>query len=377
MQKQFFFCLLFFVSFVATSLGQVVINEIDCDQTGTDAAEFVELYNTSGSSVSLSGYSLVFFNGAVANNTSYLTVSLSGSIPAGGYIIVGNSGVTGVDFTFGGNTFQNGADGVGLYSSGSFPNGTAATSTNLVDAIVYGTSDANDADLLTALSQSTQYDEDNGVSNGATTISISRIANGTGNFTAGTTPTPDAANTAPAPVLLMSFDILQKDATVLLSFSTATEINNDYFSIERSADGAAFAEIGQVKGAGTSYEPQDYTYTDARPLPGKNYYRLRQVDFDGRFSYSPVVTATIGKSGGLSLAPVPTLNSLRVQLDEPSSEEGVWHVLDAAGRLAQSGVFPAEKTDYQLNVAALPEGAYVFRLTQGQKVTVQQFRKIR
>jgi hypothetical protein len=183
--------------------------------------------------------------------------------------------------------------------------------------------------------------------------------------------------TSSLPITLKSFNANLQNDKVNLSFTTATEINNDYFSIERSADGAEYAEIGQVKGAGTSYEPQDYTYTDARPLQGKNYYRLRQVDFDGRFSYSPVVTATIGKSGGLSLAPVPTLHSLRVQLDEPSSEEGVWEVFDAAGRLAQSGAFPAETIDYQLDVAALPEGAYAFRLTQGQKVTVQQFRKIR
>ena len=240
------FLFLYFAYFPA-SFCQVVINELDSDQVGTDALEFVELYNTSGSSVSLTGYSLVFFNGS--NDQSYLTIALSGSIPANGYIIIGNSGVTGVDFTFGGDILQNGQDAVALYSSGSFPNGSSPTTTNLVDALVYDTNDADDPGLLSGLGQSTQYNESE--TGSSATVSISRFPNGTGGF-AITNPTPDATNSTPLPITLTLFTGEIKCKSTLLSFSTATELNNSHFVIERSADARVFAEIGQVRGAGTT-----------------------------------------------------------------------------------------------------------------------------
>ncbi|MBC7774892.1 MAG: T9SS type A sorting domain-containing protein [Phycisphaerae bacterium] len=177
------------------------------------------------------------------------------------------------------------------------------------------------------------------------------------------------------PIELVILNVSKNSQQADLSFSTATEIENSHFSIQRSANGRDFTEIGQVKGAGTSYEPQDYTFTDARPLQGKNFYRLKQVDFDGKYTFSPVVTATFGKAHLMTLAPLPATETLNILLEKPTKEDGIWQVYDMSGRLLVSGEMLAETTEQSILIAELPEGAYVLRLTMGQEVMVEQFRK--
>ncbi len=177
------------------------------------------------------------------------------------------------------------------------------------------------------------------------------------------------------PVELTTFFGTVKGAATELSWQTATESNNDHFSIQRSPNGQNYTEIGQVKGAGTSYEPQEYTFIDEHPLQGKNYYRLKQVDFDGKFSFSPVVTATFGQAHPMTLAPLPATETLYVQLEKGLQEDGHWQVFDMNGRLLISGKMLAETTEQTIQIAELPEGAYALRLTVGQEVMVEQFRK--
>jgi Secretion system C-terminal sorting domain len=160
-----------------------------------------------------------------------------------------------------------------------------------------------------------------------------------------------------------------------LSFSTESEINNDYFTIERCGDGHSFSPIGQVKGAGTTRVPQQYTFIDGHPLAGKNYYRLRQVDFDGKSTYSPVASVVFGQTGNITLAPSPATDRVLIHLDKPAVEDGNWQVFDMAGRLVQSGVWISESDETAINVGALTEGMYTFRLAIGQTSTVKQFRK--
>ncbi len=92
------------------------------------------------------------------------------------------------------------------------------------------------------------------------------------------------------PIELASFQAQVLGRTTLLSWSTASEIDNDYFAVERSADASDFQSIGTVDGSGNSFAEVHYSFVDERPLPGRNYYRLRQVDFDGAFTYSRIVS---------------------------------------------------------------------------------------
>jgi uncharacterized protein len=189
--------------------GAIVINEIDSDTVNTpatDFAEFIELYSTTGTTTSLAGYTLVLFNGGngdASADVSYKSIDLDAfSTNASGYFVFGTTSVpqaNNTTFLGAGNTLQNGQDAVALYSADAtaFPNGTAPTTTNLVDAIVYDTQDADDAPLLAALGQTIEYDENvNGAS--PPSDSLARVPNGTGQFVA-QAPTPGAINVVPEP----------------------------------------------------------------------------------------------------------------------------------------------------------------------------------
>ena len=91
---------------------------------------------------------------------------------------------------------------------------------------------------------------------------------------------------SPLPVELLSFEGKNVNHKNELNWSTATEINNDRFEIEKSTDGILFYMIGQVSGNGTKSCRSDYQFCDEKPGPGITYYRLRQVDYDGNFNYS-------------------------------------------------------------------------------------------
>lgn len=105
--------------------------------------------------------------------------------------------------------------------------------------------------------------------------------------TAGTTP--DVVT----PVTLLSFTGVAEDKLVLLNWETAAELNNDRFEIEWSEDASSFIYIGEVAGNGTTEFQQSYRFIDDQPHPGINYYRFRQVDYDGQFEYSPIIAVTV------------------------------------------------------------------------------------
>ncbi|MEQ1761980.1 MAG: FG-GAP-like repeat-containing protein [Pyrinomonadaceae bacterium] len=174
----------------------VAINELDADQVGADAGEFVELKTQPGAS--LNGYVLVFYNGS--NDLSYAAFDLDGlTADANGFVVLGNTAVPGVDVIFAGDGLQNGQDAVALYvgDATSFPNNTPVTTTNIVDAVVYDTSDADDPGLLALLNAGpaqVQIDE-NGAGTG-TTNSVRRCSAALRDgraFSIGL-PTPNAAN---------------------------------------------------------------------------------------------------------------------------------------------------------------------------------------
>jgi hypothetical protein len=91
------------------------------------------------------------------------------------------------------------------------------------------------------------------------------------------------------PVELINFDAKQNHNAVEISWSTASEINNDYFTLEKSKDGYSYTSFARIEGAGNNNALLNYSYTDTDPFAGTNYYRLRQTDYDGHFSYSRAV----------------------------------------------------------------------------------------
>ncbi len=229
----------------------VIINELDSDTPGTDVAEFVELYDGGVGNTSLNGLVLVFYNGGVAN-VSYRTIDLNGfSTNAQGYFTVGNAAVPGVDTAFPNGILQNGEDAVALYaaSAASFPNGTAVTTANLRDAVVYGTADPDDPELLALLNAGQpQVNESGGTA--PDVDSIGRCPNGEGGARntetyLARTPTPDAANNCPPPPVVATIHEIQGNGaispfaglTVTTSGIVTARKSNGFFMQEATGDG--------------------------------------------------------------------------------------------------------------------------------------------
>ncbi len=180
---------------------------------------------------------------------------------------------------------------------------------------------------------------------------------------------------SPLPITLEYFIGRSLENTVLLSWRTASEQNNYYMAVERSSDGSRWEELGRVTGAGTTTQPQSYSFTDEKPLPGLNYYRLRQVDYDGRFEYHKTIAVDFKtERGGLHLFPSPAQDRLNVALPAPAEQESELWLLNVQGRILQRMVIPQGGTQGAFEVAALPEGVYFVRMSTGD---VRSFRFVK
>ena len=189
-----------------TPAGNVIINEIDSDTPGADVAEFVELYDGGTGNTPLDGLVVVLFNGS--NDLSYAAFDLDGkTTDANGYFVLGNSGVPARDMPLPDGTLQNGADAVALYAANgtNFPLNTAVTTTNLRDAIVYDTADADDPGLLVLLNAGQQQVDESG-GTASDVDSVGRCPNGAGGARntatyVARTPSADGANNCPLPAV--------------------------------------------------------------------------------------------------------------------------------------------------------------------------------
>lgn len=115
------------------------------------------------------------------------------------------------------------------------------------------------------------------------------------------------------PVEWLSFSGKEIETTISLEWSTANEVNNDHFIIEKSTDGSFFNKIGEVDAVGNSQEIQNYQFSDLSPGQGILYYRLKQVDIDGAFSYSTVLELSVEGAQQVSLYPNPVSDRLEVR----------------------------------------------------------------
>jgi hypothetical protein len=170
--------------------------------------------------------------------------------------------------------------------------------------------------------------------------------------------------TSPLPVKLVLFEATKNNQTGLLTWQTATEENSDRFEIERSTDGASFTAFGQVKAAGNSTQPIDYTFTDQNPAPGINYYRLKEVDHDGSFHYSTIRTLLFDEAhnhAGLQVSPNPASNgALYINLADQANESVTLSLCDMTGRCVLSRVIHtySGNNNVILDINTLPSGVY-------------------
>jgi hypothetical protein len=190
------------------------------------------------------------------------------------------------------------------------------------------------------------------------------------------TATPNMVDTYIAsvslPIELTTFTAKPNNSTINLAWQTATEKSNSHFDIERSANGKDWAKIGMVKGSGTSQQKVDYRFTDEGPLSILNYYRLKQVDFDGQFNYSNVVTAVVGKGKLKGIFPNPTTDKVTLVGNDLTNDDLVT-IFDLNGR----NVKTQKVSGSQIDVSDLAKGFYILSISDinGQSVDRVRFVK--
>jgi hypothetical protein len=138
------------------------------------------------------------------------------------------------------------------------------------------------------------------------------------------------------PVELTKFNAFQKDRNVELQWETASEYDNEGFEIERSTDGKEWENIGFVSGYGTTYTTQRYHFTDENPANGTNFYRLKQLDFDGRSEYSSVENVIFENNNGIDniqIFPNPVSAGNSVNLNSSAELLEVITLIDPMGRV--------------------------------------------
>lgn len=166
------------------------------------------------------------------------------------------------------------------------------------------------------------------------------------------------------PVELLSFSGENFGAMNRLHWITASEVNNSYFTIEHSIDGFSFSEVNKINGSGNTTFKVEYNGEDNHPYD-KTYYRLKQTDFDGIFSYSP--TILISKKGSeafLKLYPNPVTDALSVFLNEKSDEVLHVSISDPTGRLIVEADkdFSEQNPVIRINTSSLIQGSYFLQI---------------
>lgn len=177
------------------------------------------------------------------------------------------------------------------------------------------------------------------------------------------------------PVTWYSFEGAAKEGYNEIEWKTASEENNEGFSIERSNDGLSFVEIGWANGNGTTTTQHAYTFEDNQPLEGVNYYRLKQVDFDGKFEYSEIISITsIATNVKEEIQLYPNPSREYVQVQTTSNDDPQMQLINV---LAGQVIEPPYEGNGKFNLLGVPAGIYVAKIvvageTYQERVIVQE-----
>lgn len=193
--------------------------------------------------------------------------------------------------------------------------------------------------------------------------------NGSGVITSGS---------GPLPVELLYFKVIPHDNRVRLNWLTASEVNNDFFTVERSSNGIDYVAISTQKGSGTKKTPSSYSAYDNLPLHGTGYYRLKQTDFNGVYKYSPIVSLEF--SAGLEFLmfpnPVKSGEGLTFIIHNALGKNFTVSISGLTGNEIYSRLVAAnssdEKTEFTLDDLNLQSGVYCLKIQEGINTLVKK-----
>jgi hypothetical protein len=188
---------------------------------------------------------------------------------------------------------------------------------------------------------------------------------------------PKVITSATLPVHLANFSAKAESSRTKIQWTTKTEVNNDFFEVERSTDGNTWTTLNKVKGSGTTTEAQTYTSYDHAPLSTTNFYRISQHDLDGRVKTSSVVAVKHRSATKLSMItvyPNPTVKEIRFRLDNVNEKGLTASLTSLDGKIVHSESFATSTTSnlYELNLNKKPAaGTYILSI-KGNNISVNE-----
>ena len=172
----------------------------------------------------------------------------------------------------------------------------------------------------------------------------------------------------PAPVTFLDINAHQKGSGVGIDWSTSQELNNEYFEVQRSADGNTnWNTVATINGAGNSQLVKNYNAYDSRPISGLNYYRIKQVDKDGKFKFSKTVTVKLNvEKASVSILANPFHDRLSVDFSSSTAQVVSARLLDITGKqvaFEKWSIAPGNTRKDFSNINGLQPGMYILSVT--------------
>ncbi len=173
------------------------------------------------------------------------------------------------------------------------------------------------------------------------------------------------------PVTFTSLIAISEAGKVNVNWSTALEINNDYFLVQKSNNGVDYIDAGKIKGSGNSNVTNSYKFTDYNPYSGSSYYRLRQVDFDGKESYSSITAVNVNADFSLSMFPNPSNgNNVIVKLNSDETTNFEIIVTDISGREVYSSV--NNNGSVTIPTSEFQKGIFFVKAVSGENISLNK-----
>lgn len=366
--------------------GQVYINEIMVNPAGSNdgsnmpnTSEWIEFYNGSTSAVSIGcwyftdgDFSVTFPSGAI--------------IPAGGYYTVASASGSGLtpnlDWATCGCTTNNPGNNSSLSGNqvGIFTNGNeqVVLYNNLgamQDAVIWGggqlanltltiNATSSCASKTVAMTTSTVGYENIGTQSDG--IAKERSIDGGSTWQNAGTGSFNGTNASVLPIELIAFEARKTDNIVNINWITASETNNDFFELEKSNDAISFFPIAIAKGQGVSKSINKYSVEDGGEIIDIAYYRLKQTDFDGSYTYSNIIYVENGNQNMFEVYPNPS-NDGNFKLNHKTDQYLQITVLSYLGNTIYSG-----HTNSSLNLSFLEKGAYTLIISNEKNIHTQK-----
>ena len=336
------------------AIGSLYISEVS--EGPAYKSEFIELYNPSNNSIDISNISLVMITNGTVDRTDALT-SFTGdlTIPSKGYLVI-SRGNTRAQFESDWPSFPGSAKFIQGVTALYFATGTKRQWRIIYDDGAKGITTIDDSQTGVAGSGNTSNQTEPGTWT---------IASYSGNSS------PGERNTnSELPIQLISFTAKTNSNFINLNWQTATEENNDYFTIERSYNAKDFEEVIQVAGAGNSNQILNYKYNDVNAdLSHTVYYKLKQTDYDGKYTYSSIISVN-SKSNAFEIIESYANNGvINISINSNINKSAFIELYDITGSLVYNNKLLIKKgiNSYKINVSEYSSGVYFIRINDNNQ----------